>query len=910
MFSDVLKSKLGREIFALSSVIAAVPILVVGSLSLVQVNRAFAERTGEYLDEAAHSYGEVVYERLLLASELVRQTALTSGAVPDHPSAQLDSVEITDRDGPADIARKTLWVDASASPARVYILRRLGDQRTAIGRVSLDYLWGDPEDFPYGLDFCVLAVGADRPLFCSQPLPEGQWRQIQESPGITGSIQWEADGSRRTSAWWELFTNSVFDGPLLRFVATQPDALALEPWNAFKALYAPALLLAIGLVLLAAGFHVRRTLQPIRTLLAATERISTGDFDARAVVTRTDEFADLARATNEMAAGLSRQFDTLRTLGRIDGQILGGAGIGHVVGQILEHLVRALPCKAILVALSERDAPETAIWYLTAPGMRPVESGRMVLPPHALESLRELRGAKSVTDPANDAICGSLAARGSARAVLLPLRARARVAGVLAVGLEAETTLDDAQLHVINDFAGRLAVALEAIQREAELMRRAYFDELTGLPNRQLLVDRLEQGLIQARHASESLLVLFLDLDRFKSVNDSYGHAAGDELLRLAAQRLRDTVGPAVTVARLGGDEFVVMLTQLAGQSQAGLATIERILGALSRPYRIGASEVFLSASVGVASFPADGRTADELLRKADTAMYGAKEAGRGQALFYSSDMGRRVREKLEIETQLRRALEREEFRVAFQPQIDLRSGRMVAAEALLRWNHPERGAVPPADFIAIAEETGYITILGAWAMFQACAQFGRWQRAGVPLQQLAVNVSVRQFRQAGYAAQIEDCLSRTGLAPGALVLELTESILVHDLPGARLVIGQLKEIGVQIAIDDFGTGYSSLGYLKQLDFDQVKIDRAFIKDLPDDREGNAIVNAVVAMSHTLGKPVIAEGIETERQLAHLKAAGVDLGQGFLLGRPVFAEDFQRHFAWPEAAQAAVKSRG
>jgi EAL domain-containing protein (putative c-di-GMP-specific phosphodiesterase class I) len=312
----------------------------------------------------------------------------------------------------------------------------------------------------------------------------------------------------------------------------------------------------------------------------------------------------------------------------------------------------------------------------------------------------------------------------------------------------------------------------------------------------------------------------------------------------------------------------------------------------LARPFKVGASEVFLSASVGVAVFPDDGATVDELLRKADTAMYGAKDAGRGQALFYSADMSSRVRHKLDTEAQLRHALEREEFRVAFQPQKCLRTHRIVAAEALLRWNHPGRGAVPPAEFIPIAEETGYITILGAWAMYHACAQLGRWRRAGVALDQVAVNVSVRQFRQAGFARQVEDCLARTGLPAQALLLELTESLFVHDLKSARQVIGELKEIGVAIAIDDFGTGYSSLGYLKQLSFDQVKIDRAFVKDLPDDRDGNAIVNAVVAMSHTLGKPVIAEGIETERQLAHLTSVGVDLGQGYLLGRPVFAEDF------------------
>ncbi|MGQ0383933.1 MAG: EAL domain-containing protein [Gammaproteobacteria bacterium] len=910
MFSEVLRSRVGREIFALSSLIAAVPILVVGTLSLLQVNRTFAERGNEYLRDAAHAYGEVVYERLLLAAELIRHSATGPGIAAERPAAQLVSLEVSGREGPNDIARKTLRIVDSVTPAQVHILRRIGDDRTAIGHVSPDYLWGQPEDHPYSIEFCVLASGTDRPIYCSQALPEAQWARIRDSASVAGSIQWDSSGTRMNSAWWELFTNSVFDGPLLRFVATQPETVALGPWNAFKALYAPALLLAVGIVLIAAGIHVRRTLQPIRELLAATERISSGDFRARAEIARKDEFGNLARAMNAMAAGLSRQFETLRTLGRVDRLILGGAGIEQVVERVLRHVAADLPCRAVAVVLPGRESSRVAIAHVQVPGAGAPEACRLTLPADALEALQAHREGKSVSDPAGDAICRPLAAHGAARALVYPLRARERVAGVLAIGLDAGGSLDDSRLHAVRDFAGRLAVALEAVEREAELLRRAYFDELTRLPNRQLLLDRLEQALIQARHAGEPLLVVFVDLDRFKAVNDSFGHAAGDGLLREAATRLRTTAGQAMTVARLGGDEFVVLLPQPAGAADSTLATVERLLAEMSRPFRIGATEVFLSASIGIAAYPADGEAADELLRKADTAMYGAKEAGRGQALFHSADMSRRVRQRLDTESQLRHALEREEFRIAFQPQVCLRTDRIVAAEALLRWDHPGRGAVNPSEFIPIAEETGYITILGAWAMFQACSQFGRWHRAGGALEQVAVNVSVRQFRQAGFAAQVEECLSRTGVPPRALLLELTESIFVHDLASARRVIGQLKEIGVSIAIDDFGTGYSSLGYLKQLNFDQVKIDRAFIKELPDDRDGTAIVNAVVAMSHTLGKPVMAEGIDMQRQLAHLKKVGVDLGQGFLLGRPAFAADFPLRLAEGPATAPRLPSAG
>jgi len=891
LFRDVLRSRVGRETFALSTLIAAVPILVVGTMSLIEVNRSFAGRTSEYLGETARSYGEVVYERLLLASELVRQTAETAGSAHDHPSEQLESVVLVERGGADDSARRTLRIDASTTPASVYILRRVGD-RTAIGQVSPGYLWGDPEDHPYSIGFCVLAAGIEPPVYCPAGMPQATRRAIDGMQGVSGQFDWEGPEARMSSAYWELFTNSVFDGPLLRFVASQPEAVALAPWNAFKAFFAPAVLLAIGVVLFAASIHVRRTLRPINALLAATARFARGDFTARAEVGRNDEFADLANAMNSMATGLNRQFDTLRMLAQIDRLILSGASVEQVVDRILRHAATILPCRAAGIVFAGRESPEAAIFRMIAASGDGIEVHRVTLPADSLEVLAAHREGKSIADPGGDAISAPLAGHGAERALVYPLRARERVVGAFVIGLATEVTLDDPQLHLVRDFASRLAVALEAVEREAELLRRAYFDELTKLPNRQLLLDRLEQALIQARHASERLLVLFADLDRFKTVNDSFGHTAGDQLLRDAAARLRACVGESVTVARLGGDEFVALLPRPAGAAGDSVAIIDRVLADLARPFKVGASEVFLSASVGVAVFPDDGATVDELLRKADTAMYGAKDAGRGQALFYSADMSSRVRHKLDTEAQLRHALEREEFRVAFQPQKCLRTDRIVAAEALLRWNHPGRGAVAPAEFIPIAEETGYITILGAWAMYHACAQLGRWRRAGVALDQVAVNVSVRQFRQPGFARQVEDCLARTGLPAQALLLELTESLFVHDLKSARQVIGELKEIGVAIAIDDFGTGYSSLGYLKQLTFDQVKIDRAFVKDLPDDRDGNAIVNAVVAMSHTLGKPVIAEGIENEGQLAHLRQVGVDLGQGFLLGKPVFAEDF------------------
>jgi len=903
---DVIKSKVGREIFALSSLIAAVPILVVGALSLLQVNRTFDERTRDYLGETVRAYGLVVYERLLLASELVYQTSATSGDAVSEASEQLAAVTLVDKDGALSndamdlspelieaalqVTGPTLVVSATASAADIFILRKVGD-RTAVGLVAPGYLWGESTDNPYSVNFCIVASGINPPVHCSQPIPDQTRRAIQDAPAASGTLSWEADGERMTSSYWELFTRSTFNAPLLRFIATQPEAVALEPWNAFKALYAPALLLTIGIVLFASSFHVRRILGPLHALLSVTRRFIKGDFTARADTGRRDEFADVADAMNSMADGLSKQFDALKMLSGIDQLILSGAKIEQVVELIVKQVGAIIPCECVGVVLIDRESPVVAISQCTVRGEPSVGVERLALEEGAYEWIRPHSKGIQISDLSYSAICGPLMKHGVERAFLIPLLARDRVAGALILGYRESFPLDDVQLRYVRDFADRLAVALEAAERESELLRRAYFDELTKLPNRQLFLDRLQQALIQARQGSYPLAILFVDIDRFKTVNDSLGHAAGDYLLREAAARLCGCVAEAVTVARLGGDEFVVLIPQPGG-TEGRAVVIDKLLRELSKPFRVGSSEVFLSASIGVATFPDDGETAEELLRKADTAMYGAKEAGRGQALYYSVDMGRKARERLEIEAQLRHALEREEFRLVYQPQVCLRSNRRVAAEALLRWLHPDRGLLNPVDFIPVAEESGYISILGAWVMHKACTQLKQWRQVGGQIERVAVNVSARQFHQVDFIAQVEDCLARVELPPESLELELTESVFVHDFQSARKVIDGLKALGVSIAIDDFGTGYSSLGYLKHLSFDLVKIDYSFIKDLPDDRDGSAIVNAVVAMAHTLGKLVMAEGIETRRQLKHLQEVGVDLGQGFLLGKPVSPEEF------------------
>jgi diguanylate cyclase (GGDEF)-like protein len=383
---------------------------------------------------------------------------------------------------------------------------------------------------------------------------------------------------------------------------------------------------------------------------------------------------------------------------------------------------------------------------------------------------------------------------------------------------------------------------------------------------------------------------MFLDLDNFKLVNDTLGHDIGDELLRHVAERLTQCVRAGDTVCRLGGDEFVVLLTDVAGRDDvAHLAA--KIIGRLDEPYQLGGQEYFCSASAGV-SLTQEHISPSVLLKNADTALYRAKDSGRSNYQFYNDEMNRHALKLLEVKTALRYAIERNELVLHYQPQVDLKTGRIVGAEALLRWNHPQKGMIPPLEFIPVAEESGLIFPISEWVLAEACRQNKRWQVAGLPRIRVGVNLSGRQFQQGTLVRDVERLLSETGLEPCDLELELTESILVKDTEAAVGVCRELQVIGVRFSIDDFGTGYSSLSYLKRFPLTTLKMDRSFIKPLPGDASDVAICRAIVAMAHTLNLSVIAEGVETEAQRNVLHRQGVDAAQGFLFSPAVSADRF------------------
>ncbi|KAB0493646.1 phosphodiesterase DibA [Pseudomonas vancouverensis] len=424
---------------------------------------------------------------------------------------------------------------------------------------------------------------------------------------------------------------------------------------------------------------------------------------------------------------------------------------------------------------------------------------------------------------------------------------------------------------------------------ERELMRLAHHDPLTDLPNRLLFTDRAEQALASAQLHKRGCALLMIDLDHFKMINDSLGHTIGDQLLKAVAERLAAMFGPGVTLARLGGDEFAVLAESCPQLVQAA-AMAQRIIDGLKEPFLIEGHQLFINTSIGISLFPSDALSVEQLLRNADSALFKAKSTGRNDYALYTEELTAHAQQRVEISFELRRALDLNELRVHYQPVHDLKTSRLIGVEALVRWEHPQRGLISPAEFIPVAERTGLIAEIDAWVMGQACRQMCQWQEDGVVLSFVAVNVSSRLFARRELYQQVAQVLHDTGLAPACLELEVTESAVMDDPEVALEQMHRLRELGVRLAIDDFGTGYSSLLRLKRLPVQKLKIDQGFVAGLPWDENDAAISRVIIALAQSMGMQVHAEGIEQVEQAAFLLEQGCDLGQGYWFGRPMPAQ--------------------
>ena len=925
-----LRNKVARRVFLLFVLSAFVPVVVIVLVALGQLSGLLEQLGYRELNSTSKSYGMSVVERLVTLDGAIAAMAtdMSRGRAPDKAvgtgapvltrsiriarAADLAALtaELRSRlaTGKAVI---TLAPDDAGAP-RVLMWRALEPARLTHGVLAVEpdpvYLWGEVDMLPSLTDVCVLD-DRGRALFCTRPVPETARAALVDGAGDgTVRLAWRDDGQEFIAGNWTLFLDGMFATPSWTVIASRPKVALFAPLDTFRTVLLPALLVALLLVALLTVIQVRRRLVPLELLTGATRRIGNQDFSTPVTVHSGDEFEELAHALNSMAARLGRQFSALAAWSAADRAILSEPNIDRVLETMLDRLSDVM--RADVLSVTVLEDPKLGLGRTYA---RSAAASTRVIVERTELAAAEISGltaqpeiAVVCGDGQIPAFLGTLARLGATSACVQPVVSRGTLVAVIGLGYRgAPSFSEDDRVHVQN-LADRVAVALSAVEREAQLYQQAHHDVLTGLPNQLSFKDRLTQDLAHAQREHHGLALLYIDLDRFKDVNDTLGHAAGDRLLQAVATRLRGCVRGADTVARLGGDEFVIVLGNVASPRDAqGVA--EEVIRALSAPIGLEGRETFTSCSIGVTLYPDDGLSGEELLRKADTAMYRAKQNGRGRYVFFEEQMNIEAFERVALERDLRRALERDELVMHFQPQVDLRSGAVVGAEMLVRWNHPTRGLLGPDQFIPVAEQSGLIEGIGAYLLRRACAQHSRWRADGIAPGRLAVNVSSRQLRQANFWEVVRESLTAADMSASSLELEITESLLLEDASEVMANFSRLQGMGVRLAIDDFGTGYSSLAYLKRLPIHMIKIDRAFIRDVPASDDAGTLVSMIIAMAGSLRKEVIAEGVETEEHIAFLLDNGCHLAQGFGISRPLPVEEFVAYMraAHPVKRQSA-----
>lgn len=474
----------------------------------------------------------------------------------------------------------------------------------------------------------------------------------------------------------------------------------------------------------------------------------------------------------------------------------------------------------------------------------------------------------------------------------LPILWQNEMYAFLSVGGRTRFYANDPNWAEFRELASRIGIVLSAHAREQQLLTQAQYDTLTGLPNRILLQDRINQAIEHSDRNGNPFWVIFLDLDHFKYVNDSMGHDAGDKLLVEISKRLHANIRETDTVARFGGDEFIIILQGDIDENQK-LGIVNRILESIALPIQIDSQEFLVTSSLGISAYPSDGLTPEVLIKHADIAMYRAKEAGRNNFQFFTQSMNEKAASRMHMETLLRHALERHEFSLLYQPKVDIASSHVVGVEALIRWDNPELGRVPPNQFIRLAEEIGLIIPIGEWVMRTACQQAVLWQKAGFDTLRMSINLSIRQFENKNLVDSIKNTLTETGMNAENLELELTESLFMHDKVNVLEILNKIKALGIKLAIDDFGTGYSSLAYLNSLPIDTLKIDKTFIDDIIQGKDKSPIVDTIIALAKNLGLEVVAEGVESAEQIAYLAARNCDQIQGYYYSKPEAANTIE-----------------
>ncbi|MBI1822923.1 MAG: EAL domain-containing protein [Nitrospirae bacterium] len=807
---------------------------------------------------------------------------------------------------------KTVVLNYHVTPlsTRILMIRSIqhnSNKQFLFGIVNDLYLWGIPDknNLTGNTEFSVLDE-SNNLLISSMSSFTGFSNEVllQMTRSASGQFEWESGKTGYLASYWSLFLKERFYIPKWTVVVTQSKADIYSSALQFMNLFPLIIVMSILMVMLISIGQIRKNLRPLLLLKEGTRRIAEKDFSNQVMVKSSDEFEEVADSFNKMASQLGKQFNTLTTIGQIHRAILSTLDIKKITEIIIRDIPFIFPCNYIsstLIYLGDAGLAQSTIRNSDSKEEYLVEN--ITITSDAVKELINNPQYFSIKWDQNfPSHLQPLAACGIKYFFIFPIILDRTLKGFITLGNFYPPHYSEEDLSQIRQLSDQAAVAFSNAFMVQKTYALAYYDQLTKLPNLLLFKERLNELLLSADFYKKMLGIIVLDIDHFKRINDTLGRSMGDELLRQISGRLtecfkidskgKDPNAEDKMVACFGGDEFIILLSNVNRIEE--LRTIaENVLKTFSKPFSLSPHNIFITASIGIALYPANGENMDNLLKNADTALHFAKSKGRNNYQFFTSSMNSRALTQLSLGNELRLALEREEFELHYQPMLDIRTRQIIGMEALVRWRHPEKGLISPGIFIPLAEELGLIFRLGEWVLHKACVQNKAWQTSGLAHIPVAVNLSSYQFQHGELKDTIVRTLRESGLGPEYLELELTEGAIMENAESTIHTLREWKEMGIHLSIDDFGTGYSSLNYLKRFPIDKIKIDRTFVMDINLNPDDAAIVTAIIVMAHSLKLKVIAEGVETEEQLAFLLAHGCDEIQGFLFSRPLPADVFE-----------------
>lgn len=914
-----LRSKVARRMLTFFVLSAFIPILFLAFLSYWESNRLLVKQAHTRLDSVSDNYKTSIYDRLLLLNQALKEVSLTltedkrptnletqlSGKFrnlvlqfPTNNTITLYGKETEKMPLKADAlehlfnGKPLLLTKKNGPDIKIYILHAqnslVHQNGILIAEIIPDYLWGDSGTFILDSNLCVYNDDYIK-IFCTNSNIHPQ--DIKKyTRAIKGNFTWQENDEKYIANYSEIYLQPKFLTPRWLVVATQPETDALDSLKKFNTIFWGSVTLSMLLILLFSMMQIRRVLVPLEQLIDGTRRLGSHDFTTKVEVTSSDEFGELASSFNFMSEELGDQFETLAALSKIDQEILSTLNIERIAEDVLIHLQKIVSAHSVSISvINDNSSQEMHIYQIDENRKQQLTQTYLLLDSTRQLLIHNPKGVWIDNEPIYTQ-AGTKETTAIRHLFLLPLNWKDQMVGFVSLGFPVTAQWKSNEIKRIQDYADRIAVALFTKNREELLIRQARIDFLTGLPNRFLFVEQLQKEIAQNQRTGKKLAVLYIDLDHFKKINDSFGHSVGDKLLCDAGVRLQQCMREGDTVARLGGDEFAIIINQLDSEHQV-TSVASHVINALTKPFIIDREENTVTASIGIAVYPCDGGNIIDLMRNSDIAMYRAKAKSGNQYIFFEESMNTEVIKRATIERELRRAISEQQFVLHYQPQVDPETNLTRGVEALVRWNHPENGLVSPGYFISIAEDAGLIAEIGHIVLTDACAQFRAWLNQGILLEYVAVNVSVKQFCQRNFLQIVKDVLHNNNMQAHCLELEITESVLMDDTEAVLDVLYQLKQLGVKLSIDDFGTGYSSMSYLEQLPFDTLKIDISFVRKIQNNGEGGTIAATIVAMAHALNKNVVAEGVETQAQLNFLRKHNCELIQGYFYSRPLPADE-------------------